>query len=186
MRKVLLVASTLDGYIAQARGQVSTEWTSPEDKKWFTTISKEIGTLIMGRETYETIGKPLPGRKIIVYTTQKEKVAGAEELDNFSPNSEKQLFVSGKMSLTELMGILEKKGLRQVAICGGARVYQQAMKEKQVNEIYLTLEPVMFGAGIKLLAEGENEGLWQQRWTVENRSALSSQTEVWHLLTSAA
>lgn len=179
----MIVASTLDGYIAQEKNQNSTIWTSQEDKQWFAKISKKIGFLIMGRETFATIGRPLPDRKIIVYTRDHTAVRQAEELSQFTKNSEGSLFTSGEMSLPTLMTFLAEKGLKEIAICGGARVYQQALQENLVDEIYLTLEPVMFGGGVKLFAE--KQLIKPYYFQVKERLTLSAQTQVWHLLPSA-
>lgn len=177
MRRVLIVASSLDGYIAQGRNQVSTAWTSSADKKWFSLISREMGVLIMGRTTFETIGRPLPGRKTIIYTSETGKFLEAKNVKHFSPTDETtNLYVTGKMTLTELMRILAELGAEKVAICGGASVYQQALAENQVDEIYLTLEPVLFGAGVKLLQAEKYESL-----QVIERVNLSAQTTMFHL-----
>lgn len=179
MKKILIVATSLDGFIAQAREQVSTNWTSLEDKKWFGKITKEIGTMIMGSTTFDTIGRALPERKTIVYTSCEEKYEkmGAKNVQHFSPtDTETNLYTTGSISLMELMTHLEKTGLEKVAICGGATVYSQAIVEKQVDEIYLTLEPVFFGEGVKLFKEAKLTKL-----TVQEKIELSPQTTVFHL-----
>lgn len=179
MKKILIVATSLDGFIAQAREQVSTNWTSAEDKKWFGKITKEIGAMVMGSTTFDTIGRALPERKTIIYTSNEEKYRemGAKNVQHFSPTDlETNLYTTGSISLTELMINLEKTGLEKVAICGGASVYSQAMAENQVDEIYLTVEPVFFGEGIKLFKEAKLTKL-----TVKEKIELSPQTTVFHL-----
>ena len=37
-------------------------WRYPKDMKRFVEITKKIGVVVMGRKTYESIGKPLPDR----------------------------------------------------------------------------------------------------------------------------
>lgn len=180
MKKILIVATSLDGFIAQAREQVSTEWTSAEDKKWFGQITREIGTMIMGRTTFDTIGRALPDRKTIIYTSNEEKYEkmGAKNVQHFSPaDQETNLYTTGSISLTELMTTLEKTGLEKVAICGGASVYAQALLENQIDEIYLTVEPVFLGEGIRLFKEAK-----LTRLTVKEKIELSSQTTIFHLV----
>lgn len=176
MKKILIVASSLDGYIAQKKEQNSTLWTSAEDKQWFNKLSRQIGTLLMGSTTYRTIGRPLPGRKTIIYTSKPEDFPQAKVLSKFFPETEEQLFVTGEMSLPDLMQTLQEKTLPEIAICGGAHLYQQALQEKLVDEIYLTLEPVFFGDGVKLL----NQAMFT-RCQVLEKIELSAQTSVWHL-----
>jgi len=93
-------------------------WHLPADLKHFKeiTIGKPV---IMGRVTYETIGKPLPGRRNIVLTRDPafsapgvEAAGGVEE-------------------------VLEKvRGAEEVMIIGGANVYRQFLP--LANRLYLT------------------------------------------------
>lgn len=182
MKKILIVAVSLDGYIAQSREQVSTAWTSNADKKHFVQLTKEIGTMLMGRPTYETIGKPLPGRKIVVLSSQE--VAGAQALTDFSPTTDGSLYQSGGLPLATVLQTLAAKGLTQVAICGGARVYQQFLLAGLVDELYLTIEPVFLGDGIRLLdvpMEELTTGQWPLKLELIERIPLDNQTTVFHL-----
>ena len=43
---------------------------------------------------------------------------------------------------------LKQKGFERVAICGGASIYTLWLKEKLVDEIWVTVQPVIFGQGI--------------------------------------
>ena len=52
-------------------------WHLPEDFRWFKHKTMG-GTLIMGRKTFESIGKPLPGRKTIVLTRQSLIIPGTD------------------------------------------------------------------------------------------------------------
>ena len=53
----------------------SIPWRISEDFRWF-KYKTMGGTLVMGRKTFESIGKPLPGRKTIVLTRQPLSLAG--------------------------------------------------------------------------------------------------------------
>ncbi|ATB28190.1 dihydrofolate reductase [Melittangium boletus] len=93
-------------------------WRLPEDLKRFKRLT--LGhTLIMGRKTYESIGRPLPGRRTLVVTHQRgwavpEGVHVAHSLDE----------------------ALEQAGGGEVFIAGGAQLYAQAME--RVRRLYLT------------------------------------------------
>ena len=57
-------------------------WHLPEDFKWF----KQMTTgqvIVMGRKTFESIGKPLPNRTTIVLTRSPEPIPGVR--DDFRP-----------------------------------------------------------------------------------------------------
>jgi len=92
-------------------------WHLPEDFKWFkqTTIGHVI---VMGRKTFESIGKPLPNRETIVLSRSQ-----------FSHPAVR--IIRGLDELPALAGD------RKVFICGGAQVYAQALP--LCSELYLTL-----------------------------------------------
>lgn len=142
---ILLVAMSTDGFIAplDKESLPSTVWTSPEDKQFFSEKSKEIGTLIMGSKTFETIGKALPGRRSIIMTSKPEHYAKFNDLDLFFTNQ----------SPEKILADLEDKGVDQVALCGGASIYNLFLKKDLVDKMFLTVEPYVFGKGIKLFSE---------------------------------
>lgn len=78
--------------------------------------------LIVGRKTYESIGKPLSGRQMIIITRdQSYQAAGC--------------FVAH--SLAEALALAEQRGESEVFIGGGAQIYAQAMA--RADRLYLTL-----------------------------------------------
>jgi len=95
----------------------------------------------MGWNTFLTIGKPLPGRLNIVYTPEPEAAAKQYKFSNLEFTDEKP---------DQLIKDLESRGHKEVAICGGATIYTMFMQAKLVSRIYLTIEPVIFGQGIRL------------------------------------
>jgi dihydrofolate reductase len=133
----LIAAQTTDGFIARESHETSISWTSREDKKRFVALTKRAGVMVMGRTTWETIGKGLPERLIIVYSRRvpPEPIDGVE-WTTFPPQM--------------LLQNLEKRGFAEVAICGGGEVYDLFLREGLVDRIYLTIEPIAFGQGIRL------------------------------------
>jgi dihydrofolate reductase len=93
-------------------------WHLPADLKHF----KEITTghyIIMGRKTFESIGKPLPNRTSIVITRNKDYK------------------IEGCIMANSLQDAIEKAaGQDEVFIIGGAEIYRQSMD--WVDKIYLT------------------------------------------------
>lgn len=139
---ILLVAMSTDGFIAPLDQEKlpSTVWTSPEDKQFFTEKSKEIGTMIMGSKTFETIGRALPGRRSIVMTSKPE---------NYTKFNDPNLFFTNE-SPEEILADLSKQGVKQVALCGGAKIYNLFLEKGLVDKMFLTVEPHVFGDGVKL------------------------------------
>jgi dihydrofolate reductase len=78
-------------------------------------------TLVMGRKTYESIGRPLPGRTFIVVTRQKD----------YAPQG-----VTVAHSVDEALSLARARGDDEVFIAGGADLYAQTMD--RWNRLYLT------------------------------------------------
>src|SRR4030095_14927725 len=92
-------------------------WHLAEDFKWF----KQVTTghvIVMGRKTFESIGKPLSNRETIVLSRSDFKHPGVRTIGNLE-------------ELTALAGD------RQIFICGGAQVYAHALP--LCSDLYLTL-----------------------------------------------
>lgn len=93
-------------------------WHLPADLKHFKEITTGH-TIIMGRKTYDSIGKPLPNRRNIVITrTQGLQIPGTEVKGN----------IEDALALC--------KGEEEVFIIGGAELYRSTMNI--IDRIYLT------------------------------------------------
>jgi dihydrofolate reductase len=135
---VILAVISVDGFIAHDTLD-SVSWGSKEDKRLFRDITKEIGTVIMGRTTYDTLPAPLKGRKLVVMTRDKELT---------NNHSDKVTFTH--LGPVELVNMLSEENITKVVVAGGASVYRQFLETGLVNEIYLTIEPILLGSGIRL------------------------------------
>jgi len=95
-------------------------WHLPDDLKFFKkhTTGKPI---IMGRKTYESIGRPLPKRTNIVITRNPEFTAEG---------------VTVVQSLEEAVAVAKAENNQEVFIIGGAQIYQLALQ--QATKLYLT------------------------------------------------
>lgn len=135
----LIAAISANGKIAERVGQTSLDWTSKEDTKFFVQKTKELGVVVMGRKTFETIGRPLKERLIIVMTSEPEKYEPQPGILEYT-----------KKSPRELLDDLTSRGFSKVALAGGASVYSEFLKAGLVDELFLTVEPVLFGGGVPL------------------------------------
>src|SRR5690606_13328086 len=53
----------------------------------------------------------------------------------------------------EILAELSKKGVKQVALCGGASIYNLFLQKNLVDKMFVTVEPQVFGNGIKLFSD---------------------------------
>lgn len=139
MTTFIIAAMSADGFIARETAQSSREWRSKGDAKFFIEKTKQAGVVIMGDVTFRTMRRPMPGRLHIVYSRDQIDVPEVEATTK-EPK--------------EVLEDLEKRGYKEVAVCGGATIYTMFLKAGLVDKIYLTVEPVVFGSGIKLFKEG--------------------------------
>jgi dihydrofolate reductase len=100
-------------------------WHLPADLKHFKQITSGR-SIIMGRKTYDSVGKPLPNRRNIVVTRQNIKIEGCEVVKSIDE------------------GLALCKGEDEVFIGGGAEIYRQAMDKTDI--IYLTIVHRSFDA----------------------------------------
>jgi dihydrofolate reductase len=100
-------------------------WHLPADLRHFKNITSGH-TIIMGRKTFDSVGKPLPNRRNIVVTRQDIKIEGCEVVK----------------SIDEAIALC--KGEDEVFIGGGAEIYRLAMAK--TDRIYLTIVHEVFDA----------------------------------------
>lgn len=92
-------------------------WYLPNDLKHFKEVTTGH-TVIMGRKTFDSVGKPLPKRRNIVVTRQPITIEGCEVVSS----------IEAALALCA--------GEEEVFIVGGAEIYRQALH--LTNRIYLT------------------------------------------------
>ncbi|HEU4914239.1 MAG TPA: dihydrofolate reductase family protein [Candidatus Saccharimonadales bacterium] len=145
MKVFIVAAITADGFIGRTADHLA-DWSSKEDKKLFIKLTKEAGTMVMGSKTFATIGRALPGRKTIVYTREPRESDIVDVTFTNEPPA-------------DLVSRLTSEGHESLAICGGASIYSLFMESGVVDELYLTVEPVVFGTGVPLFGHTLENGL---------------------------
>ncbi len=140
--KIFIIAAlSVDGFIARDSSAPSTVWTSKEDKKRFVELTKRAGVIVTGQNTWKTFGgRALKDRLNIIYSPER------------LPDMPESVETTTKEP-TELIQELETRGFKEVAICGGSQIYTMFMKSGLVDSLYLTIEPTLFGNGIRLFKE---------------------------------
>lgn len=146
MKVIIYMAMTANGYTAKENDDV---WfVSKPSWKSFDAVSKRLGNIIMGSRTCSLSIKdgtfPYPDRlNIVVSSKQVEHDYGDEVIFVKSPKA--------------ALAVLKKKGFKTAFIAGGATLNASFLKEGLVDELYLDIEPVLLGKGIKLFAECDVE-----------------------------
>jgi len=145
MKTIIMCAITLDGKIAKKSGEF-VNWTGSEDKKIFARETKKSGVVIMGHNTYKTIGKPLKGRLNIVLTSNVENKTGQKGILEFTSRAP-----------VEIQRHLEARGFKKAFVIGGGEVNTLFIKNGLVDEVWLTMVPRIFGRGISLFSDFDGD-----------------------------
>ena len=116
--KVSIIAAVANNGVIGNKNRLI--WHMPADLKFFrnTTLGH---TMIMGRKTFESIGKPLPGRETIIVTQQEDyHVEGCRIAHSYK----------------EALKLAKKE--KEVFVVGGAEIYTQAINHNSTKTIYIT------------------------------------------------
>jgi dihydrofolate reductase len=95
-------------------------WHLPEDFKWFKKLTTGQ-VVIMGRKTFESIGRPLPNRLTILVSRSPVVIPGVRTVSDLNQIDPGAAEVSG----------------RSLFICGGAQIYRQTLPF--CTDLFLTL-----------------------------------------------
>lgn len=112
---MIAVAAMAANRVIGDRGQIP--WHLPEDLRWFKELTMG-GTLLMGRVTFDSIGKPLPGRETVVMSRQDG------------------LALPGAQVICDLSGLATVRLRGEVFVVGGAEVYRVTLP--YCRDLYLT------------------------------------------------
>lgn len=121
MKITLVVAVARNGVIG---GEGALPWRISDDLKWFkkNTLGKPV---LMGRKTFDSIGRALPGRDNIVLTRAP---------DFSAPRTFVARSLRGGFSLAEACA--RERGEAEICVIGGGEIYRQTLA--RADRIYLT------------------------------------------------
>ena len=129
-----------------ARENGETPWSEDAWKDYYLFV-KQKGNIIVGRKTFELmqaadefvkLGNPVT---IVLSSNQKNQKGNL-------------FFVNSPQQALEL---LKKKEFKEAVLGGGAKTNMSFLKNSLVDEIILTIEPLLFGKGIPLFAQEDFE-----------------------------
>src|SRR5579872_1175240 len=147
MKTTLIFVTTLDGKVTKWGDPHVFRWSSKEDQAYFKKTWNAAKCIIMGSSTFNFDPvKPIHDRLLIIMTHEPEKytkylVHGQLEFTNESPE--------------QILADLSKDGYEEVLLVGGAHIATSFLKENLVNELWLTLEPRIFGSGGNFVVDSQ-------------------------------
>jgi dihydrofolate reductase len=150
-RKVILyIAASLDGYIAKPGDDLSfLLMVQKEGEDYgYTDFINSVDAVILGRRTYDWVMTQVPefphaDKETYVITRTAR------------PDIGKTKFYTG--DLRSLIIELKSREGKNIFIDGGAQIVNALLKEKLIDEMIISIIPILVGNGIKLFEDGRPE-----------------------------
>lgn len=147
---VLFIASSLDGYIATK--DESLEWlyhVEGEGDNGYSEFYHTVDTILMGKRTYNWIMnqnlKEFPYKNKECYVFSR----------SFAENTEDVKFVND--DVLNFVNQLKSENGKNIWIVGGGELLHSLIKEKLVDELIITVAPILLGKGIPLFKEVDKQ-----------------------------
>lgn len=131
------MAISINGFIAKTDDDTS--WISKDEWDSYSAATQRAGNLIVGHKTYDILtNQPefseLKDVKVVAVSHQDFKTLAPNHFVAHSPKEALQMF----------------EGQKEVVVAGGGALDASFLSENLVDEIYIDIEPLVFGQGIPL------------------------------------
>ncbi|MEN9389287.1 MAG: hypothetical protein RLY61_371 [Candidatus Parcubacteria bacterium] len=138
MKLTVYMAISVDGLIT--RGENDSDWVSETDWEQFNTFIRASDGVIMGRKTMEQFGEdfPVEGPVNIVLSANTNLHRDADKLVILSATPQ------------EVLELAAQRGLERLLLIGGSQTNMLFLKAGLVDEIVLSVHPLVIGTGLHL------------------------------------
>ena len=135
---VCFIATSLDGYIAGPAGEI--DWLFNDQDYGYTQFVAGVDTVVMGRKTYDiclTFGEyPYPSMPNYVWSRTRQR------------KNKRATFVFG--DIAELLKRLKQQEGKTIWLVGGRALVGEAMTHNMLDELIVSLHPIVLGNGVPL------------------------------------
>lgn len=140
-----LVVMSIDGCLTR-HDQPGTAFASNEDRAFFRDALLGFDCSVAGRKTYEagrdSILRAREGSRLqVVLTTTPERFAGDARPEHLEFRN---------CGVADVARELAGRGRSRCAVLGGPPLYREARAQGLLNELWITVEPVAFGEGVRM------------------------------------
>jgi dihydrofolate reductase len=142
-RKIVYIATSLDGFIARKNGDI--DWLEEDPSyDYYNEFIKNVEIILMGATTYEKVMSfgidwPYPEQMSYVFThkkyTDESKIKFTDE------------------DISSFMKKLQAETTGDIWIMGGSNLINQLLKKGLVGEIVIGIQPIILGEGIPLFTQ---------------------------------
>ena len=155
---------SIDGYIAKEDGDIG--WLSivdsPPEDYGYEDFVKNIDTVIMGRKTYEKVlsfGIEFPHRGRKCYVLSRMKTGSDENIEYFS-------------NIEDLISDLQSRSGKDIFVDGGAELVNELLRFEVIDEIIISVIPILLGNGIRLFKDNRPESILKLKSVTEYKTGL--------------
>jgi len=153
MRKLsLFIAMSLDGYIAKPNDDLNfLKLVEKEGEDYgYAEFISQIDTIIIGRRTYDYVVKEIGASHYDNGQREVYVITGTER-----PQAGRTIFYTG--NLTELVDRLKAETGKNIYCDGGAEVINKLLMHDLIDELIISVIPVLLGSGTRLFKDGRPE-----------------------------
>lgn len=150
MRKIILfIASSLDGYIARNSGEI--DWLFTDEDYGYTEFFAQVDTVIMGNKTYQQVlgfaEYPYKDKEVFVFS--KTQQGTTDNNAKFVGND----WINWLNTLRQSGDVWRQEAdlLRNIWLVGGAQLIYDFIKHNFIDELILSIHPIILGSGIPLI-----------------------------------
>lgn len=150
----MFIASSLDGYIAKPNDDLSfLKLVEKEGEDYgYKEFTDSIDTILVGRRTYDWVLDQIGpshydnGERDVYVITRKQR-----------PASGRTQFYTG--NIVDLVGQLRSQKGKNIYCDGGAEVINELLKKDLIDEMIISIVPILLGEGTQLFTDGRPEQL---------------------------
>ena len=143
------MVASLNGRITKGKNSDIYRWTSVADQKFFFDLIHKSALIVMGRSTYEAV------RSRLKLSSERLRVVLTREPKRYAKFAKPGILEFSSENPKQLIKSLAKRGYKELLLVGGGEVNAAFLEAGLVDEILLTIEPVIFGTGKLMIADGK-------------------------------
>lgn len=145
MKVTLMMVASIDGKTTKGDKPGVDSWASPEDQQAFLAQKNAHDCIVMGSTTYEA------ARSAIVPSADKPRIVLTRNPQRFADERWPGLEFSADTP-EEIIEQAKRRGHKSLLLVGGAQTNAGFLDAGLVDELIVTIEPLLFGTGTVLVA----------------------------------
>lgn len=144
----LVAVQSLDGCITRGT-EPGVGFASEADQAWFREALGQFDAIIMGRKTYGPVRDQI--HQAIKSGSKRLRIVMTQQPIDWQADHRPDLLEFDSRPPAEIVSDLSARGYPEIILLGGSTINRLFLEANLVDRIWLTLEPVIFGSGRRLV-----------------------------------